>query len=100
MSIGSIGVEVKHAQTLSPLAGFVVALSASLVVFALAGLWFRFSEIPQRAFRSAVGREESGEWGMHFSKYFGTIFLIACGIGILVLAINEATKILCDSQIS
>jgi hypothetical protein len=93
MSISSIGAEVKHAQTLSPLAGFAVTLSAALVLFVLAGLFFRFSELPARAYRAAVGREESSEWPMHFAKYYGTIFIIACGIGILVLAIKEAIKI-------
>lgn len=35
MSISSIGAEVKHTQTLSPLAGFAVTLSAALVLFVL-----------------------------------------------------------------
>jgi hypothetical protein len=42
---------------------------------------------------TAVGREESSEWAMHFTKYFGTIFLIAGGIGCLVVAIHEVTKL-------
>lgn len=91
---------MKGAHKLGPLADFAITLSFSLVLFVLAFLWFRFSELPQRAFYSAIGKEESAEWSIRLTKYLGTTFIIACGIGILVLAINEATKLLCDKYYS
>jgi hypothetical protein len=83
---------VNHGQTLSPLASFAIFLSVALVLFALAGLWFRFSAGPAREFYSAMGKEGQGEWSIRISKYFGTIFLVTCGIGCLVMAIHELAK--------